>query len=71
MELTVKQYAEKRGINKGYISRIVRDKKLHLMPDVVSISKKIDAFGTSFYSLKMKPTKDLKVVSKNSKKKYV
>jgi hypothetical protein len=71
MELTVKQYAEKRGINKGYISRIVRDRKLHLMSDVAKITKKTDAFGTMFYLLKMKPTKDLKVVTKDTKKKYV
>lgn len=60
MELTVKQYAEKKGIKKGYISRIVRERKLHLMQDVSKIVTKTDNFGTVFYCLKLKPSNELK-----------
>lgn len=56
MELTIREYAEKHGKKKPYLSRIVRENKVHLLKDVEKISQKKDAFGTLFYTLKMKPT---------------
>lgn len=55
MELTVKQYADRLGRNKAYLSRIVREaadnKDFRLLPGVTKIEKKVDTFGTIYYSL--------------------
>ncbi len=57
MDLTIKEYAEKRGIGKGYIHRLVQNGSLHLLKDVKAIQKKKDKFGTEYYILKMRPVK--------------
>jgi hypothetical protein len=53
-ELTILQYAKKRGINKAYISRIVRQGKLHLLDGVQSIEKRELPTGQNYYVLIMK-----------------
>ncbi len=59
MQLTIKEYAKRKGIGKGYIHRLVRDfdNKKHLLSDVSKVTKKIDAFGTEYYVLTVKQIK--------------
>ena len=54
IELTIAQYAKHRGINKPYISRIVREGKLHLMTDVEAVEKRPSHTGQDYYILIMK-----------------
>lgn len=52
-QLTVKQYADKKGIGKRYIQHLLKsfEQKKHLLPDVEKVELRTDIHGTKYYVL--------------------
>lgn len=55
MEISIKQYAQARGIGKGYIHKLVRDHALHLMPEISEIKQYALPTGGHYYMLVVRP----------------